>query len=277
MLRSWRLGRLFGIDVYVHWTFLLVVGWLAFSSRDEGLAEALTMGALGLAVGGCVLLHEFGHALMARFYGIATRDVTLYPIGGIARLEGVGRRPGEEAFIALAGPAVNLALGVVLAGLLTLVGVGRVLLRPEAEGSGILGLFLTYLLLANLMLAFFNLLPAFPMDGGRVLRSVLAVKLGRLRATEIAARLGMVLAVGLILLPGVLLVLFDMWTPMLMLIGLFVWFAGRQELLAARRAEAASRAAQDLVGDLSLTVSVHPGKTAVFPNGHAPAGTAPPP
>ena len=149
---SWKLGRFAGIDVFLHPTFFLI---LLFPAAAAHLPLVLAMFA-------CVLLHEYGHALTARRFGIGTTDITLYPIGGVARLTRMPRAPGVELLIALAGPAVNLAIAAALFltfGLASAVGAGA---------------FCADLLAMNLVLAFFNLIPAFPMDGGRVLRAVLA-------------------------------------------------------------------------------------------------------
>lgn len=172
---SIRLGRLLGIDVYLHVTFLLL---LAFVMVSHGFAS----GSVPAAVGGglffvglflCVLLHEFGHALAARRYGIGTREITLLPIGGLARLERLPERPSQELVVALAGPAVNLVIAFGIGIGLWLGGHGgaNVLLDGSDGGIG------ERLLVANLFLVAFNLLPAFPMDGGRVLRALLALRL----------------------------------------------------------------------------------------------------
>jgi Zn-dependent protease len=244
MLRAWKVGRLFGIRVYVHWTCLLLValallGGLSGSSLPRALTGALLVPALF----GCVLLHEFGHCLTARAYGIRTRDVTLYPIGGVARLEGLGRRPVEELFIALAGPAVNFALAFVLT--LAFLPFGMDLIPQALEvdtPTNLLGFFVFLLLAGNLMLACFNLIPAFPMDGGRVLRSLLQLGLGRLRATEVAAHIGLFLAL-LIAVAGPVASYF-LWHQisfMPVLVGLFVAYAGQRELGMVRRVEEARR------------------------------------
>lgn len=167
---SWKLGRIAGIDVFLHPTFLLLL-------LIPGVAAHLP---LVLATFGCVLLHEFGHALTARRFGIGTADITLYPIGGIARLTRMPRAPGVELLIALAGPAVNLAIAAMLYPMV-------------AAGAGGFAL---DLLTVNLVLALFNLIPAFPMDGGRVLRALLGGWIGRARATSFAAAVGRTLAVG---------------------------------------------------------------------------------
>src|SRR5262249_28708322 len=191
MVPSWRIGRAFGIDLYIHWTFWLLPAWLALSGV-LGTGRDLALGlAVLAAVFGCVLLHELGHALTARHFGIGTRDITLYPIGGVARLEGMSERPAHELWIALAGPAVNLAIAVLLTSALCIV----TLFDPTLVTGSLAGLFLLRLLGVNVTLVLFNLLPAFPMDGGRVLRALLAMGLGHLRATRAAAAVGAVMAV----------------------------------------------------------------------------------
>jgi Zn-dependent protease len=193
MSLSWKLGRIAGIDVYLHPTFLLV------------LFLGLPFWFI-LALFGCVVLHEFGHALMARRFGIGTVDITLYPIGGVARLRRMPRAPGAELLIALAGPAVNLAIIAAVA-LLAFLGLDQLLATILATVLGALGLdpyhvaaavgqFLSQLVEINLILGLFNLIPAFPMDGGRVLRALLSGWLGRAQATTIAATIGRTLAVG---------------------------------------------------------------------------------
>jgi Zn-dependent protease len=246
MLRSWKLGSPFGIGVYVHWTFLLLLGVVFFTNLGGSPGAALSATAMLVAVFGCVVLHELGHALTARAYGIPTRDITLYPIGGVARLERLTDRPVEEFWIALAGPAVNVAIAAALAILLNLDGVPLAagsLLRLMGQGD-----FLATLLIANAGLALFNLLPAFPMDGGRILRAVLAHFQGQLRATRIAAGLGVAVA-GLILLYGIM-----QGALMPVLVALFVFVAGQQELAAveARNAAAAEEPIELLPADMAV-------------------------
>jgi Zn-dependent protease len=225
MLRSFYLGRALGIPLFVHSTFLLIPLWVAFISRSEGPLGILFNEALLLGVFGCVVLHELGHAWMARRFDIGTRDITLYPIGGVARLESNYFQPVEELWIALAGPAVNLAIVILLSPLLWL-------RWPDGPvGGSSVPLFLISLGICNVVLLLFNLLPAFPMDGGRVLRALLTLRLGRLRATEIAATIGLILA-GLIGAYGVY-----SGAPTLLLLALFVCFAGQLELRALRYAE----------------------------------------
>lgn len=180
MRTSWKLGRVAGINVYLHPTFLLLLAWPLMTGGGF-LAAALIVAAFG-----CVLLHELGHALAARRFGIGTEDITLYPIGGVARLNRIPRSPRAEVLIALAGPAVNV---VILAALLGLGWSGMIRAVPLPA------VFLVNLIFVNAMLVGFNMIPAFPMDGGRVLRAALSGWLGRVRATEIAAGIGRTLAV----------------------------------------------------------------------------------
>lgn len=219
MRGSWRIGQLAGIGIHLHWTFLilpLVVGFSSFTTG--GTAAAAGAVAFVLTIFGCVVLHELGHALMARQFGIATRDITLLPIGGVARLESMPRRPSQELAVALAGPAVNVVIAAALFA-------GMFLSSGGLSGlaAGLLhGSFLAKLFGANVALVVFNMLPAFPMDGGRVLRSIMAMHMPYERATRIAAGVGQ----GMAVLFGVL-GLFTSWT--LMLIAFFVWVAARAE------------------------------------------------
>ncbi len=236
MFSSLKLGRPFGINLYVHWTFFLLPLLVLFGNLGPaGLGGALFAVALVLAVFGCVVLHELGHALTARRFGIPTRDITLYPIGGVARLERMSEKPWEEFWIAVAGPAVNVLIAGLLWAFLAMSGqVARFVPLPP------LGLaFLANVMVVNVVLVLFNLLPAFPMDGGRVLRALLALKMGHYRATEAAVNVGMVV-IGLMFLAG----LFG-WLPFsglsLMLVAAFVWFAAQQELAAARQREMSRR------------------------------------
>jgi Zn-dependent protease/CBS domain-containing protein len=222
---AWRLGQLFGIGIYVHATFWLLLTWIGLSylGAGAGWVASLTGVALVLCVFGIVVLHELGHALAARRFGIRTRDITLYPIGGVASLERVPEQPAEELIVALAGPAVNAVLGAVL--------YAALLLKGDPIDASALplvgGPFLVKLFFVNITIGIFNLIPAFPMDGGRVLRSLLALRMDYAHATEVAARVGQALA----LLFG-LLGLFA--NPMLLLIALFVWMGAEQESSLAR-------------------------------------------
>lgn len=217
---SFRIVRIMGTDVKVHVTFLLLLVFQAAGTYGSGgLEGALYQVVLTVAVFTCVLLHEFGHILMASRFGIRTPDVILLPIGGLARLERLPEKPSQEFWIALAGPAVTLVIAVALYAGLALTGP---LPWPLAEESGTRS-FVMLLAVINGFLLAFNLIPAYPMDGGRVLRAVLASRLGMVRATRIAARIGQALAMG-----------FGAWAlftaqPILALIALFVFFAAAQE------------------------------------------------
>ena len=204
MLPSLKIGRLFGIPVYLHSTLILLPALVFFNFSAAGWPTKLLMLATTLTLFTCVLLHEFGHALMARWFGIVTRDVTLYPIGGVARLERMTEKPGEEILIALAGPAVNVLIAALLMPLvMVFVVLGSIFPDPfgltltfDTPLSIWLAKFCFVVWAMNIMLVLFNLIPAFPMDGGRVFRAVLAHFFGLLRGTEIAVPVG----IGVVLL-----------------------------------------------------------------------------
>jgi Zn-dependent protease len=222
---SWKIARLWEIDVYVHATFLLIIGWVAYSYwvQFERINAVIGGVLFILALFACVVLHEYGHALMARRFGVKTRDITLYPIGGVARLERIPEKPIEELWVALAGPAVNVVIALVLGLYLAFTGNFSI----AALFSMTSGDFLPRLLAANVLLVAFNLIPAFPMDGGRVLRALLALKMDHVRATQFAATLGQ----GLAFLFG-LAGLFG--NPSLLFIAFFVWIGAEQESSMAR-------------------------------------------
>jgi Zn-dependent protease len=217
---QWKLGRFAGIDVYVHATFLLLIGWVGVSHwlEHQSWGEVFNGVLFILALFACVVLHEYGHALTARKYGIKTRDITLYPIGGVARLERMPEKPIEELWVALMGPAVNV---VIAAGLFTYLFLtnGLVPLNQLTVASGS---FLERLMTVNISLVLFNLIPAFPMDGGRVLRAILAMRMDYVRATQVAASIGQ----GMAFLLG-------FWglfnNPFLLFIAFFVWIGASQE------------------------------------------------
>jgi Zn-dependent protease len=217
---SWKLGRVAGIDVYMHGTFLILLAWVGVSHYLERhrWSDAVAGIVFILALFAIVVLHEMGHALTARRYGIRTRDITLLPIGGVARLERAPDDPRQELLVALAGPAVNFALAAVLFMLVPSLTSVRTLDEVQEAGTG----FLARLAWVNVGLATFNLLPAFPMDGGRVLRAVLAMRMDYVRATEIAARIGH----GLALMLGLVGLLSN---PFLIFIALFVWIGATAE------------------------------------------------
>ncbi len=224
MNKKFTIGTFSGIGIYAHWTLLVMLagifGWFLWTSFS--LTTALAVVVIVSALFGCVILHELGHALTARHFNISTLDITMYPIGGVARLEGIPREPRQELLIAIAGPAVNLAIAVVLFVVILATG-GTLMPAPFVETDpNVLGL----LMWMNLALVGFNMLPAFPMDGGRVLRAGLASKISYKNATRIAAYVGQGMAV---LFAFAALPIFGGFNPILLFIAIFVFTAARQE------------------------------------------------
>ncbi len=234
------IGTVKGTVIRVHITFLLFLVWIGVSHYAQGGQEAAVQGVVFiLLLFACVLLHEFGHVFAARRYGIQTPDITLLPIGGVAQLERVPEKPSEELVVALAGPAVNVVIALLLTlalGGLPAMDAGTQVQNP---GVGLLG----RLAWVNITLVLFNLIPAFPMDGGRVLRALLAYRLGYARATRIAASVGQVFAfaLGLAGLFG---------NPVLIFIALFVYMGAASEASAA---ELRDRSRQFTVSDAAVT------------------------
>lgn len=222
---SLKLGTYRGIPVYIHATFVLIILWVALSHWLRGHDLAMTLNGIFfvLLIFGIVVLHEFGHALMAQRYNIKTRDITLLPIGGVARLEKMPDVPSQELWVALAGPAVNVVLAGILFALLTITSSLEPLRNLSVTGGNLL----ERLLVINLFIAGFNMLPAFPMDGGRVLRALLAMRMEYSRATQLAASIGqgMALLFGLIGIFG---------NPFLLFIAFFVWIGAAQEANMAK-------------------------------------------
>jgi len=247
MRGSLKLFTWFGIPVYLHWSFGLIflyALWIGYANNLDALNTAWLMGYF-VALFGCVLLHEYGHALTARRYGVRTQDIILTPIGGIARLERMPEKPVQEFLVAIAGPLVNVVLAALLFFLGKLLFEGdrwtlfnwvleqNMMFGGETEDLDVLeetgitpsGLlyYLPVLVLTNIALVVFNLIPAFPMDGGRIFRALLAMRLGRVRATQLASWIGQAIAV--------LFVVFGLWNNAfsLALIGIFVFTTARAE------------------------------------------------
>ncbi len=240
----------FKIPVYIHWSFVLIFLYVFWIGRDQamGIMDYFWQSITIVALFGCVLLHEFGHSLMARRFGVDTQDIILTPIGGVARLERMPEKPRQELLVAIAGPLVNVAIALILLLLCKFIffsgeiewwyfkqSVRDMLMLRSGEGdaeyiladSGIQlptwKYMLPLLMVINVTMVVFNMIPAFPMDGGRVLRSLLAMRMGRLKATRIASYLGQFVSVAF--------VVYGLYTGqfMLALIGFFVFSTARQE------------------------------------------------
>ncbi len=234
---SWSItiAKVAGSEIRIHLTFLILLAWIGFAEYLSGGTAAAVDGVVFIiAIFACVVLHELGHAIAARRYGITTPDITLLPIGGLARLSRIPEKPAEEIVIAIAGPLVNVVIAAVLILLGAHFDLGTVAdIQKSSPG------FLTRLAAVNVWLVLFNLIPAFPMDGGRVLRALLAFRLGRRRATELAARIGQGLAF-----------VFGFWGLMsgnvlLVFIAIFVYLAAAGEAGDVGMREAARRVPVD--------------------------------
>ncbi len=229
---SLKIGHFAGIKVQIHWTFWLLflfVGFMIFAN-DGTLAELLWNFGFVICLFICVLLHEYGHALTARKYGIGTRSITLLPIGGLASLEDIPENPKEEFYIAVAGPLVNVGVAIILYFFTPLENFmnqdPEVLQEQLATIDG--QNFMFYLLFVNIALVLFNMLPAFPMDGGRIFRALLSMKMGRIQATQIASGLGKMMAMLFFLLG-----LF--YSIILSVIAVFIYFGAHSENLMIRQ------------------------------------------
>jgi Zn-dependent protease len=242
-VRAFLLTRIAGIDIRVHPSFALIILWFAYVWGIEtgaGIGGILFGLLLVLCLFACVLMHELGHCMVARRAGIPVQDITLLPIGGMARIERGPMSPGDEFLLAVAGPAVNVALALILLPGVAIIGWLQHVHGADGMiaslGSVDIAGFASYLLLANIALVLFNLLPAFPMDGGRILRAVLSLFINRTTATQIAATIGKTLCV-LFIAVGVI-VLGDWTLPM---IGIFIFVGAHLESRAVALEEALRR------------------------------------
>jgi Zn-dependent protease/CBS domain-containing protein len=257
---SWKIGRIAGIDVRVHATFVILLAWLALAFyRQSGTASGAARGVLfTLALFASVVAHEFGHALVARRFGVPTRDITLLPIGGVSRLEYIPDQPKQEFWIAIAGPGVTLVIAALLYLALRVLALPVTTPPEAAAGGGTAGAFLAQLMWVNISLFLFNLLPAFPMDGGRALRATLALRMDYVRATDIAASVGRSFAL-----------LFGIWglfyNPFLVLIALFVWLgaAGESSALHVRSSLAGIPVERVMVREVKTLAPTDTLKTAL--------------
>ncbi|GER80248.1 MAG: site-2 protease family protein [Anaerolineales bacterium] len=228
---SWslKLFKVKDIDIKVHMTFVLILIWAAYRwslSTGEGIQGAVFGVAATLLLFLSVTLHELGHSLQAIKFGVRVKDITLMPMGGLARLDEIPEEPNKELRIALAGPLVNFAIAALLVGVGALLDARALISLDELQaslGSVSWSGLLAYLTSANLLLGLFNLIPAFPMDGGRVLRALLAKKMNHVKATQVAAQVGQ----GLAFLMGLWGFISGSWT--LVIIAVFVWMGAGQE------------------------------------------------
>jgi Zn-dependent protease/CBS domain-containing protein len=218
---SWsvNIGSIAGTAIRIHITFLLFLVWIFAAGWSSGGSTAAWNSLIFMVLlFACVLAHEFGHIFTARAFGVATPDVTLLPIGGVARLERIPENPREEFLIAIAGPLVNVAIALVLLAIAPIPISAQHLAAVESPSVSMID----RLAEVNLFLALFNMIPAFPMDGGRVLRALLASRLGHVRATEVAAMIGQWTAFGL----GFIGLFYN---PLLIFIAIFVYLAAASE------------------------------------------------
>src|SRR5918998_508174 len=255
---SFRIGRAFGIDVKVHWTFFLLLAFFAFLGyQTSGSAVgALTSTVTIVALFICVLLHEFGHSLVAQRLGLKIHSITLLPLGGVSNLESLPEKPADEVKITLAGPLVNVVLAPIFFGVGLLFGAVPRVPADLFTGIGSVGQFFFYLGYLNAVLAVFNLLPAFPMDGGRILRALLATRLGAVRATDVASVVGQVFAAAFFLV-GLLSGDF-----LLALVAVFIFFGASGEAQMVRQRELTrGLTVSDVMGTKPNTQTVTPSHT----------------
>jgi Zn-dependent protease/CBS domain-containing protein len=255
---AFKIGRVAGIDLKVHWTFFLLLAYFAFAgyqgsgSVTNALVTALVIAALFV----CVVLHEYGHSLVAQRLGIEIQDITLLPIGGVARLKSLPTRPWDEVKIAIAGPLVNVVLAPIFFAIALLLGASPLDIANIVQGGNSLGQIFAYLGFINVSLVVFNLIPAFPLDGGRVLRGLLATRLGAVRATDVSAAIGQFFAAAFFLI-GLLGGNF-----LLALVAVFIFFGASGEAQMVRQHEQTrGLTVSDVMGTKPRTETVTPDHT----------------
>lgn len=245
---SFKLAKLWGIDIYVHYTFVLLLIWIFLSrGAKNDWATSLISVFFTLIIFGVVTLHEYGHALTARHFGISTRDITLWPFGGVATLQSLPQTPRQEVLVALAGPAVNFVLALATYLFTDFVFIPHLAANfiPIVQIYGVETLY--WFMWSNIVLMAFNLIPAFPMDGGRVLRGFLSKKYDFLTATDKAVSIGRTCAI-------IMAIYGAGYNHMLIVIAIFIWWSGSQELNQAimlermRRVKEGTASLADLFG-----------------------------
>ena len=252
---SFKIVRFSGIDVRVHWTFFLLLAFFAFLGYQTSgsLLGALTPTAVIVALFFCVLLHEFGHSLVAQRLGIGIHSITLLPLGGVSNLESLPEKPEDEVKLTLAGPLVNVVLTPIFFGMGLLFGAEPRMPTDLFMGIGSVGQFLFYLGYLNVVLALFNLIPAFPLDGGRILRALLATRLGALRATDVSSRVGQLFAAAFFII-GLISGNF-----LLALVAVFIYFGANGEAQMVRQRELTrGLRVSDVMGTKPRTETVTP-------------------
>lgn len=226
MKASLNLGSISGIKIIVHWTFFFLILWVVFDElKRGGTTESILFNVtFVLAVFACVVLHELGHALMAKRFGVKTKKITLLPIGGMASLDKIPESPKQELLVVIAGPLVNVIIAILIYLIVPIHELANISLTENLETFNELTLqnFLLYLFIVNVGLVIFNIIPAFPMDGGRILRALLAMKIDRVKATQIASSIGQVFAIVFLLI-GLL------YNPLLIFIALFIFLGAYGE------------------------------------------------
>jgi Zn-dependent protease/CBS domain-containing protein len=252
---AFKIGRVAGIDLKVHWTFFLLLAYFAFAGYQGSgsVTNALVTALVIVALFVCVVLHEYGHSLVAQRLGIEIQDITVLPLGGVARLKSLPEKPWDEVKIAIAGPLVNVALAPIFFAIGALLGASPMQPANILQGGNSLGQIFVYLGLINVTLVVFNLIPAFPLDGGRVLRGLLATRLGTVRATDISATIGQFFAAAFFLI-GLLSGNF-----LLALVGVFVFFGATGEAQMVRQRElTGGLRVSDVMGTKPRTETVTP-------------------